>query len=329
MHLYHTVFGTLFILCIIDFAVAAPVLVQVKPQARVEVAHKPEDAMSMFEKRAGKEVDELFLQIFGEGHSSPPAEELPAPHLSLSPPPADGSMDVNQQLPSIPEEPSPVSGPSHASQSPGDGSNKQWLNLFGQPGSYLEKPEELSAAHLRWNSQPSGSAHRWTDIKQPPLSILKEPLPVSSPDHASPSQGDGSNKQWLNLFGQPGSYLAKPEELSAAHLRWSSQPPGSTHRWTGIKQPPSSILKEPLPVSSPDHASPSQGDGSKKKWLNHFGQSGSHLFTTPESSTTRLSLSSQQSKPAGGWMDLKQPLASIPEELSPVSSPDRRVPHRR
>ncbi|KAI0276427.1 hypothetical protein BGY98DRAFT_1168445 [Russula aff. rugulosa BPL654] len=329
MHLYHTVFGTLFILRIIDFAVAAPVLVQVKPQARVEVAHKPEDAMTMLEKRAGKEVDDLLLQIFGEGHSSPTAEELPATHLSLSPPPADGSMDVNQQLPSIPEELSPVSGPGHASQSPGDGSNKQWLNLFGQPGSYLAKPDELSAAHLRWKSQSSGSTHRWTGINQPPSSILKRPLPVSSLDHASSSQGDGSKKKWLNLFGQAGSYFfttTEPEESSATRLLGSQQskPAGGS---TDAMQPPSSILKEPLPVSSPDHASSSQGDGSKKKWLNLFGHSGSYPFTTPEeSSATRLSLSSQQSEPAGGWTNLKQPLASIPEDPSPVSSPDRTPP---
>jgi hypothetical protein len=331
MHLYHTVFGTLFILRIIDFAVAAPVLVQVKPQARVEVAHKPEDAMTMLEKRAGKEVDDLLLQIFGEGHSSPTAEELPATHLSLSPPPADGSMDVNQQLPSIPEEQSPVSGPGHASQSPGDGSNKQWLNLFGQPGSYLAKPDELSAAHLRWKSQSSGSTHRWTGINQPPSSILKGPLPVSSLDHASSSQGDGSKKKWLNLFGQAGSYFfttTEPEESSATRLSFGSQQSKPAGGSTDAMQPPSSILKEPLPVSSSGRASLSPGDWPKNKWLDLLAKSGSYLFTTPEeSSATRLSLSSQQSEPAGGWTNLKQPLASIPEEPSPVSSPDRTPPN--
>ena len=322
MRLYYTVFEILLILRIIDFAVAVPVLVQVKSQAGVEAVHKPEDAMTMFEKRAGKEVDDLFLQIFGEGHSSPTAEELPA----LSPPPADGSMDVNQQLPSIPEEPSPVSGPGHASSSQGDGSKKKWLNLFGQSGSYFfTTAEESSATRLLLGSQQSKPAGGSTDAMQPPSSILKEPLPVSSPDHASLSQGDGSKKKWLNLFGQSGSYFfTTAEESSATRLSFGSQQSKPAGGSTDAMQPPSSILKEPLPVSSPGHASLSPGDRPKKKWVDHFAKSGSYLFTTPEE---RLSLSLQQSEPAGGGTNLKQPLASIPKEPSPVSSPDRTPPN--
>ncbi|KAI0276429.1 hypothetical protein BGY98DRAFT_704018 [Russula aff. rugulosa BPL654] len=156
---------------------------------------------------------------------------------------------------------------------------------------------------------------------QPPSSILKEPLPVSSPGHASLSPGDRPKKKWVDHFAKSGSYLFTTPEERLSLSSQQSKPAGGS---TDAMQSPSSILKEPLPVSSPGHASLSPGDRPKKKWVDHFAKTGSYLFTTPEE---RLSLSSQQSEPAGGGTNLKQPLASIPEELSPVSSPDRTPPN--
>jgi hypothetical protein len=318
MRLYYTVFEILLILRIIDFAVAAPVLVQVKSQAGVEAVHKPEDAMTMFEKRAGKEVDDLFLQIFGEGHSSPTAEELPA----LSPPPADGSMDVNQQLPSILKEPLPVSSPDHASSSQGDGSKKKWLNLFGQSGSYFfTTAEESSATRLSFGSQQSKLAGGSTDAMQPPSSILKEPLPVSSPGHASLSPGDRPKKKWVDHFAKSGSYLfTTPEE----RLSLSSQQSEPAGGGTNLKQPLASIPEEPSPVSSPDRTPPNPDDAMNELWLTLFGHPESHFFAEPEqSSVTRPLSSSQPSGLADGPTDVHQPLPSIPNEPPQVPSPDR------
>jgi hypothetical protein len=50
MRLYYIVSGILLILPIIDFAVAAPELIQEKLQARVDVVHIPEEAMAMLER---------------------------------------------------------------------------------------------------------------------------------------------------------------------------------------------------------------------------------------------------------------------------------------
>jgi hypothetical protein len=108
MRLYYIVSGTLLILSIIDFAVTAPVLVQEKIQARVDVVHMPGDAMTMLGKRGDDsgELGELWVELFDhpESHFPPKPEELPAMHpLSSLPPsePADGSMSSNRYRLSI------------------------------------------------------------------------------------------------------------------------------------------------------------------------------------------------------------------------------------
>jgi hypothetical protein len=129
----------------------------------------------------GGGLDELWLKLFGhpEGHIFAKPEESPAARPSSSSPPsgpAGGSTDVEKPLPSIPEEPSPVSSLDHAPPSRGDGLEELWLKLFGNYEShFLAKPEESPAA------RPSSSS--------PLPSIPEEPLPVSSPDHAPPSPG--------------------------------------------------------------------------------------------------------------------------------------------
>jgi hypothetical protein len=50
------VFGILLILSIIDFALAAPVLVQAEHQARVDVVHISRDGMTVLWKRGGEEL---------------------------------------------------------------------------------------------------------------------------------------------------------------------------------------------------------------------------------------------------------------------------------
>jgi hypothetical protein len=66
MRRYYIVSGILLILPIINFAVAAPVLVQEKRQAVVDVAHIPKDVITMLGKRGDSETfEELLLKLFG------------------------------------------------------------------------------------------------------------------------------------------------------------------------------------------------------------------------------------------------------------------------
>jgi len=61
---YNIVSGILLVLPIINFAVAAPALLPEKRQAGVDMAHIPEDAVTMLGKRVnpGEELDEPFLK---------------------------------------------------------------------------------------------------------------------------------------------------------------------------------------------------------------------------------------------------------------------------
>jgi hypothetical protein len=272
----------------------------------------------------GLELNELLHKYFNEpeDHFAKPEELSTARPSSSSQPsgPADGSTDVEQPLPSVPKEVSPVS-------SPGINLDELLLKYFDDPEDHFAKPE-LSAAHPSSSSQPSGSADGRMDVTQPLPSVPEEPPPVFSPDHAAPSSGDGLNELWFELFGDTEDHFAEPEESSAARPSSSSQPSGPADGWTDVKKPLPSIPEEPSPASSPDHAPPSPDDGLNQLWLDFFGHPENHFFAEPEeSSAARPSSSLRPSEPTEGSTDVEQPLPSIPEEPSPVSSSDRAPPN--
>lgn len=137
MRRYYIASGILLILPIIDFVLAAPVLVQEKCQAGVEVVHKPEDAIIILGKR-GDELNELWLKFLNEDHFAKSEKSSAARPSSSSPPswPADGVTDVEKPLPSNPEGWSPVSSPVHAPSSPGSltGSGNEVMTWDVSPG---------------------------------------------------------------------------------------------------------------------------------------------------------------------------------------------------
>ena len=253
MRLYYIVSGILPILPIIDFAVAAPVPVQEKPQARVNVVHTPENAITMLGKR-GDEVNELWRELFGhtEDDLSAKPEDSSATHPSSSSPLselADGSTNAEQPLQSIHEVPLPLSSQDHVQPSLNDEMNRMWRELV--QGHIPEKPEESSAAHPSSGSQPLGLAGVPMDAEQPGPPIGGEPLPASQ-DHVSPSLSDEMNKMWRDLV--QGRFPEKPVESSAAHPPPSSRSLEPVGVPTDVEQPRPSIDEEPLPVASQDQS---------------------------------------------------------------------------
>jgi hypothetical protein len=125
MRRYYIASGILLILAIIDFAVAAPVLVQEKRQVDVNVVQLPEDVTTML-GHLGKRGDE-FLKLINipEDHFANLEDFAANPHgwgpSAPRPPsgPADGSTSVKQPPSSTPEEPSTVPRPSQAPPSSG------------------------------------------------------------------------------------------------------------------------------------------------------------------------------------------------------------------
>ena len=296
MHLYrdYIASGIFLILPIINFAVAAPVQVQEKVQARVDVVHIPKHAMTILGKRQGV-LDDIIWDPKGyfvrlEDLAKPEESSATRPSSSSQPSGlADGPTDVEQPLPSISNEPS-VSSPDRA-------------------------PPNL-AARPSLSSQPLGPASGSVDVEQPLRPFHEELLPVSSQVHASPNIADELNKMWRDLI--QGHFPSEPEGSSAARPSSSSQPLGPAGGSMGVEQPLRLIHEELLPVSSQVHASPSIADELNKMW---HGLIQSHSPSEPKgSSAARPSSSSQLSGPAGGSVDVEQPLRPIHKELLPVSS---------
>jgi hypothetical protein len=204
MRLYYIPSGILLILPIIDFAVAAPVPVQEKFQARVNLMDIPEGAMTTLER----------------------PKELPATNPSSSSQsagPADGPTDVKQPLPSMLEEPSPGSRPDQAALS--KWYNKMWVNLVDHPGSqFLPKPDGLPATHPSSSLSPAHPLQSLGDeLNKMWVNLVGDPGP--------------DEELWADL-------LDHPVDSSAAHPSWGLPPSGPTHEWTHFDQWLPSLTEE-------------------------------------------------------------------------------------
>lgn len=185
---YFVVFGILLILPIIDFAVAAPALAQVKRQAGVDVVHISEDAISMLGER-GDESNELLLKYtsYIENYFANPEElsHTRPPSDSQLSAPADGWTDLNQPLATIPEEPSPVSSPDHVTPNP-------------NPGSLTEAKYDLMEVDPPRGPTPgpSSSTISPTDHGLMPAHAVPNPGPLTESDYemmdVSPPRGSAS-----------------------------------------------------------------------------------------------------------------------------------------
>ena len=305
------------ILLILDFAVAVPVPVQKKLQSRVDVVHIPK---AMFERR-GSPVDKVLNDIFGDtgDHFVRPEspEDLAKPEKSSATRPssssqpsglADGSVPVEEPLPSISKEPSQMSSLDIAPLSADDshGLMKMWLDIIGHPESAI--PGESSTSRPSSISEPSGPVDGSTAVEKQLPSISKEPsqVPVGF-GNAPLSANNGMMNEWLDLIGYPESPAIRP--LS------NSQSPVPADGSMAVKKLPLSISKGSSQVPNPDRAPLTANNGMMKEWLDP----NSH----PESSATRLLSSSQPPVLADGSMAVKKPLLSTSKGPSQVPSPDR------
>ena len=251
----------------------------------------------------------LWLNVLG--HPFPDESFAPHPSLGSPPPgPTHGWNDVEQLVPSIPNEPLQVASPSNPlpvlDNAP---SNNLWLNLLGHPF-----PDKSFAPHPSLGSPPSGFAQGWKDVEQPEPSISNEPSQVASPSNPPPVLDNApSNNLWLNLLGHP-----LPDESSALHPSLGSPPPGLTHGWNGVGQPEPSIPNEPSQVQVV------QGNAlSSNPWFNLLG----HTFPD-ESLAPHPSLGSPPPGLTHGWNGVQQPEPSIPKGPSQVqvASPGNPAP---
>ena len=285
MRLYYIVSGIL-ILPIVDFAVAAPVLVQQKLRARVNIMDMPEEVMTMLER----------------------PKEFPAadPASSSAPPPgpADGKTDVGRPLPSPPEEPSQGSSPDHAPQSPGDWFNGAWVNLVDHPPKeHSEASSSLSQDHATPN--PGELDEMWFNLVGDRPEESSQATSSLSLDRAPPGPPNEVTKMWANLLDESHS-PPKPEVSSPARPPSDSQLTSYVDEPMDAEQSPLSTTEYPSRVSSPDLAPPNPVE---EMWLD--------LPDHPEGSPpARPSWNFPPSGSAQEWTHFDQWLPSHTEEAS-------------
>jgi hypothetical protein len=202
----YIVSGILLILPIIDFAVAAPMLVQEKHQAGVDAVHIPEDAITVLGKR-GDDLNKLFFMF--EDHFAKP-EESSATRPSSSPPSSGsdrGQMNVKilkKPPPSNPEGWSPASS-DHGSPS---------------PGSLKESEYELT----KWDASPGPSSPASgpsTESNADHRLVVEEP--PSRP--ASPTEFDADYEYQVVHPPLPSPGSASATEFDADHGYQVVHPP--------------------------------------------------------------------------------------------------------
>jgi hypothetical protein len=92
----HDIVSGILILFIIDFAIAAPVLVQEKNQAVVDVAHLPKDVVTVLGKRGDDDLEKLAAEYFKTWGRPMDSSDAHASSSSAAQGPDHGSTDVVQ-----------------------------------------------------------------------------------------------------------------------------------------------------------------------------------------------------------------------------------------
>jgi hypothetical protein len=234
------VFAILLIFSVIDFALAAPVQVQEKGQAWVNVDHIPRDVMTVLSKRGSDEMEKLVKELFGTWDKQVESSDAHALSSSAPPVPDHGSMnDVEAPVPnsaSSPTNPEPLIEPLTLS----DGTDTLMDELLGA----WDKPVESSDAHASSSSAPPVLDHGSMDSGKAPA-----PNPASSPSNLDPSMEQFSQSETEKLMEKLFGKWHKEVESS------TSAPPLPDHGpMNDVNAPvpnPASLPANPDPLLGP------------------------------------------------------------------------------
>ena len=309
MRRYYIVSGILLTLSIIDFALAAPVLVQETGETGVDVVHLPKDAITVLEKRGGEWLDNMLEQYMKTWEkpiesSDSHASSSPAPSESEPPGPDHGSPNVvhspepdpasSTSLPDLmlgPLSPTATQAKNPDLDSFQDRFIKLWNSRYSDKGSdtsnelmltpesskYDSADDEPEWATAKVNplstttgSDPDSDWHFWsTDPSPPKPSSLKS---ISLDEPLTPSLRPGSAKQIdRNRWGVPGSELTSGPD-----------PNFDRDDWLSLDNPLSPSLRPstPEPIDR-----------------NRWGISGSELTSKPLDPSPNWKASAQQPSP--------------------------------
>src|SRR6266478_2291387 len=227
MRRYNIVFRILLILSAIDFALAAPVLVQERRQASVDMVHIPEDAVTVWGKRADdfNLLWEEYLRTWGK---------LKEPGESSAPPPSSGPTPSGPDHGPTNVVEAPQPNPASSTSNPDHSSTV----VNAQPSD----PGSPSALEYETMWQPSDRFRGWlNELQVPDPQLLEHPWESS----ASTSPGELQVPDPHLLYPGGSSASAWPGELQVPHPQLLEHPGGSSvSTWPGELQVPHPQLLE-------------------------------------------------------------------------------------
>jgi hypothetical protein len=262
MQRYDIVSGILLILSIIDFALAAPVLVQDKRQACVDMVHVPRDAIAVLGKRGDEELEKVAEEYFktsvkpvesSDAHASSSSAPLGPDHGSTNvvqaPPPNPALSTANPNPLMEPSSPSSPIVPESESSALSDSEDYGWLfepegddNIHTATSSGHGLDHELS-------SVPTGPDHGSTNVVHDPApnpaSSTANPNPLMEPSSseslptASSALSDSENKWLFEPQGDHMFHFSQPNPNKRPWTDMNPDPDFDWDRWTTIVNRPS------------------------------------------------------------------------------------------
>jgi len=312
-------------LSIIDFALAAPVLVQEKRQACVDVVHIPRHAITVLGKRGSEELEKLAEEYFkasgkpvessdthASSSSAPPSPHHESTNVVQAPASNPASSTANPNLSVEPSSPPPpiVSESSALS----DSEDYEWLfepkgddNIDIATSSGHGLDHELS-------SVPTGPDHGSTNVVQAPTpnpaSLTANPNPLIEPSSSEPSPASSSSLsdseyQWLLELpkGDHSHRIIHFPQPNPNKRPWTDMEPDPDFdwaHWTAYVNRPSASPPKEIGQTSEDQAghvqqpAPGSSTTSDVDWNNYPVLDSSASFVHPSSTSAGLPTEPEQ-----------------------------------
>ncbi|KAN0123272.1 hypothetical protein V8E52_003225 [Russula decolorans] len=246
MRRYDIVSGILLILSIIDFALAAPVLVQEKRQASVDVGHIPKDVITVLGKRGEEELGHVVEQYFKTWEKPVESSDAHSSPGSAPPGPDHGSTNVVQ---------APGSSPASSTANQWPQSNEGDDEFHGVP---LDSPpsSEYGSDHGLTGAHASAPLPKLPDPNPGPSTDSKFDLSSLDPPPARPL---GTSQKEFGQAHASGSQDPSPPPIPASS-KPSTKSNSNWKSWINklkLKDP-----SPPIPASSkPSNPNPSTKSG--------------------------------------------------------------------
>jgi hypothetical protein len=235
MQRYDILFGIVLIFSIIDFALAAPVPVQEKPQPYVDVVQIPKDLRTVLRRVVGEdELEEFFKTLenpiessdtHASSSSAPPVPDHGPMAQAPAPNPASSTANPDSSI-----EPPSLLG---AVSMPGDQFKEALDNEYSSQGGHnsldtmpIPGSSEVGSDDNKWtspksNPMPSADADTgdfnwdyWKNLESPPRQSAAPPEEVGLP--VAPATDNFDWEYWRNLRSSPRQSAAPPEEIGLA-----------------------------------------------------------------------------------------------------------------